>query len=149
MNVTAYDIARRFVGIEELDRGDHPLIQWGFMLCGLGPETHDEVPWCSALAQVPPFLLGLPRSKSAAARSWLKVGTPVELDRAQIGFDVVILSRGDGPQPGPDVISAPGHVGFFAGMDAGRLLLLAGNQSDSVNIARYHTERVLGVRRLV
>jgi len=43
--------------------------------------------------------------KVLAGRSWLAVGRPVNLKEAEAGFDVVILKRDDGPQPGPDVIN--------------------------------------------
>ena len=59
-----------------------------------------------------------------------------------------MLSRGVGAQPGPDVIAAPGHVGFFAGLDGAHVLLLAGNQGDAVTVAPFDRTRVLGVRRL-
>ncbi len=152
MNVTAFDIAQRFVGLKELSGAQHhPLIQWAFTLCGYGMDTPDEVAWCSAFAQVPAFLLRLPRSKSAAARSWLQIGQPVDLRAASIGFDVVILKRGQGAQPGPEVLQAPGHVGYFAGWaDEGRtkLRVLGGNQSDSVSVQDFPATQVLGIRRL-
>ena len=69
------------------------------------------------------------------------------------GFDVVILSRGDGLQPGPEVLDAPGHVGFFAGFvpaPDGRHLVqvLAGNQGNQVSIQNFPAERILGIRRV-
>ena len=65
------------------------------------------------------------------------------------GFDVVILRRGGGDQPGPEVLDAPGHVGFFAGHEDPNVLLLGGNQGDSVSVAPFAAARILGVRRLV
>lgn len=148
--MTPYAIALRYVGLRELaGAAQHPFIQWCFSLCtGYGYDTADEVPWCSAFAQHPAWELRLPRSKSAAARSWLTVGIPVLPSHAAVGFDVVILTRGAGPQPGPDVIAAPGHVGYFAGWDDDRVLLLGGNQSDGVRIDRFARDRILGIRRL-
>ncbi|MCL2915995.1 hypothetical protein L2725_19835 [Shewanella corallii] len=61
---------------------------------------------------------------------------------------MVILKRGKGAQPGPDVIKAPGHVGFFAGFDGNDVLVLGGNQSDEVNVGRYPASKLLGIRRL-
>jgi len=152
IEITAYELAQRFVGqvFERAGVQDHPLIQWWLSLCGYGLDSHDEVPWCSAFCQGPTYELRLPRSKSAAARSWLTVGIPVPLDRAEVGFDVVILKRGGPGQPGPDVIAAPGHVGFFGGHEAaaGRLLVLGGNQGDAVTLGSFRTDDLLGVRRL-
>jgi uncharacterized protein (TIGR02594 family) len=108
----------------------------------------DDVPWCSAFTNWIAWHLRLPRSKSLAARSWLTVGLPVALDIAAPENDVVILQRGSGQQPGPSVIKAPGHVGFFAGLEDKHVLLLGGNQSDAVTVDRFPVARVLGVRRL-
>jgi hypothetical protein len=72
----------------------------------------------------------------------------MEPDDATPGFDVVTLKRGGGRQPGPDVIEAPRHVGFYAGTEGERILVLGGNQRNSVSIARYAKSRLLGVRRL-
>ena len=72
------------------------------------------------------------------------------LEEAAPGFDVVILKRGGGGnQPGPEVIEAKGHVGLYAGHEGTKILLLGGNQSDAVCVARYPANRLLGIRRLV
>lgn len=148
MNVTPYAVAQRFIGLREIEgSAHHPLIQWGFLLCGYGTDTPDEVAWCSAIMQVPPYVLGLPRSGSAAARSWLQVGEPIEIGGATRGFDVVVLNRGNGPQD-PSVIRAPGHVGWYVRHDERQVWLLGGNQADAFSIAPFPLERVLGVRRL-
>lgn len=163
LTITAFDLAQRFVGVEER-RGlglDHPLIVWWLELCGLDRKSLvDETPWCSAFVNGIAWDLRLPRSKSARARSWLRVGTPVDLDDARPGFDVVILKRSIGggaldTQPGPDDHTAPGHVAFFAGLEgdaqaqASHVLGLGGNQGDRVSIARFPVSAVLGVRRLL
>jgi uncharacterized protein (TIGR02594 family) len=149
LQTSLYDVAKR-LAVDEIEGPKHaPLIQYGFALCeGYDGDTPDEVPWCSAWLQVPCEVLGLPRSKSAAARSWLKVGRPVSFSEAEVGNDVVILKRGKAPQPGPNVIGAQGHVGVFAGLSGGRVLVLGGNQSDSVNVRPFDAADVLGVRRL-
>ncbi len=151
--MTIFEQAQRFVGeVQELRGAEHaPFIQWCFECCGYGPDTPDETPWCSAFVNRIAWLLRLPRSKSAAARSWLTVGRPVALAEARAENDVVILMRGGGNQPGPEVTSgAPGHVGVFAGYDAttGKVSVLAGNQANTVTVADFDADRVLGVRRL-
>ena len=150
MNLTAFDIAQRYISIKELPGGlDHPLIRWWLSLCGFDAATvHDEVPWCSAFVQGPTWELRLPRSKSAAARSWLQFGVPIEITEAKAAYDVVVLKRGAGAQPGPEVLSAPGHVGFFAGLDGLHVRELGGNHGDAVTIANFPRGLVLGVRRL-
>jgi uncharacterized protein (TIGR02594 family) len=148
MNVTAYDIALRFTGIKEVSgQVSHPQILSFLTLDSKWPKG-DHVPWCSAFVNWIAWILNLPRSKSLRARSWLQIGIPRSLDNAVRGFDVVILSRGSGKQPGPSVINAPGHVGFYVEQDSKYVYLLGGNQKDSVNVSPYSKKRVLGVRSL-
>lgn len=139
--MTPYDLGQRFVGeITELTGNDHhPLIQWFHMLCALGSDQPDETPWCSSFVNGVCWLLRLPRSKSAMARSWLTVGVPVALEDAMPGYDVVVLERGAFPK---------GHVGFFAGLDAKVVQVLGGNQSNGVTVHAFPRTSVLGVRRL-
>lgn len=149
MEVTAFDIAQRFTGIEEMSGNvDNPQIMSMLKLDAKWP-SNDEVPWCSAFANYVCWLLRLPRSKSLRARSWLEIGQGIDLEQAQVG-DIVVLKRGSGEQPGPTVIDAPGHVGFFAGWPEATdfVEVLGGNQSNTVKISRYSRDRVLGVRRL-
>ena len=148
MNVTAFDIAQRFVGTREVGGSlDNPQIMAMLRLDQGWPES-DEVPWCSAFVNYPCWLLRLPRSKSLRARSWLEVGRQIELEDARAGFDIVVLKRGKGPQPGPEVIEAPGHVGFYAGRVGDFIEVLGGNQGDTVKISTYKVDRLLSVRRL-
>lgn len=148
-DVTAFDIAQRFVGIREVSgTAANPAILAMLRLDGEWPKD-DSVPWCSAFVNYVAWLLRLPRSKSLRARSWLGVGIPILLGEAAPGYDVAILSRGTGEQPGPEVIAAPGHVGFFAGRQVNSILLLGGNQGDTVSLKTYPSARLLGLRRLL
>ena len=148
MNVTAYQIAQRFVGLREVaGHTANPQIL-AMLRLDCGAVQDDETPWCSAFVNYICWLLRLPRSKSLLARSWLTVGEAINYMTASPGYDVVVLKRGEGPQPGPNILTAPGHVGFYAGMDSGRIHLLGGNQGDAVTVAGYDLSRVLGVRRL-
>src|SRR5262249_31145424 len=135
MDITAFQLAQRYVGIQEIagDK-DHPLVQWWLSLCGFPTDVHDEVAWCSAFVNGIAWELRLPRSKSAAARSWLNVGTPVKLLDWQVGWDVVVLSRTDNP--------AQGHVGFYAGYEVpgSRVLVLGGNQTNAVCVEGFPNE---------
>jgi uncharacterized protein (TIGR02594 family) len=148
IELTAYDLAMRFVGMREVPgTGSNPAVLAMLKLDQTWPEG-DEVAWCSGFANYICWLLRLPRSKSLRARSWLGVGASVALHEAEAGFDVAILSRGENA-PGPEVLDAPGHVGFFSGWEQNqRILLLGGNQGDSVNVAPFDATRLLGIRRL-
>ena len=142
MIVTAFTLAERYVGIREMEGSslNHPLIEWWLSLCDLGFGLPDETAWCSAFVNGIAWELSLPRSKSAAARSWIRVGERVLTIDAQVGWDIVVLSRDPSPWAG--------HVGFFAGWERDKVLLLGGNQSDRVCTAPYEESRILGVQRL-
>ncbi len=147
MNITAFDLAQRFVGIKETAGASSNPAVLAMLRLDNASIQDDQTPWCSAFVNYIAWLLRLPRSKSLAARSWLLVGTPVtHIEDAIVGFDVVILNRG-GAQDA-SVIAAPGHVGFFAGMEGREVLLLAGNQGDAVSLGRFDQDRILGIRRL-
>jgi len=149
MHITAHELAERFSGIQELAGSvDNPQIMAMLKLDNSWPQN-DEVPWCSAFVNYICWLLRLPRSKDLRARSWLEVGTPVTLEQATPGFDIVVLKRGSPPQPGPDVIDAPGHVGFFAGFDGALIEVLGGNQANTVKVSRYDPQNLLSIRRLI
>lgn len=149
IETTAFDIAQRFIGVKEVDGTmANPQIMAMLRLDAQWPEG-DETPWCSAFVNYVAWLLRLPRSKSLLARSWLQMGRPVPLTAGEPAFDVVVLKRGEGEQPGPENVSAPGHVGFFAGIEGQVVLVLGGNQSNAVNIGRFPMSRVLGLRRLI
>ena len=148
MYINAYMLAERFVGIKEVSGSvDNPQILAMLRLDNDWPKN-DETPWCSAFLNYIVWLLALRRSKSLLARSWLKVGFPMKLADAVIGFDICILKRGDGEQPGPNNYTAPGHVGFYAGKDENSVYLLGGNQGNAVSVQKFPIERLLGIRRL-
>jgi uncharacterized protein (TIGR02594 family) len=148
VNIDAFAMAQRFVGMKEVAGSTaNPAILAMLRLDQEWPED-DAVPWCSAFCNYVAWLLYLPRSHALNARSWLGVGRAVSLDDAKVGFDIVVLKRGAGAQPGPDVLDAPGHVGWYAGREDKQVLLLGGNQGDAVNVSRFPESRLLGVRRL-
>jgi uncharacterized protein (TIGR02594 family) len=148
VEISAYDLAMRFAGIEEVPgHASNPQLLAMLQLDATWP-ADDEVAWCSAFVNYVAWLLRLPRSKALNARSWLAVGRPIDLNRAESDSDVVILRRGPDPQPGPEVLNAPGHVGFFAEYEPGTIWLLGGNQGNAVSLAPFSAGRVLGVRRL-
>ena len=162
--MTLFDLGQRFVGHlqEKPGSADHPYIRWSHSLTTLG-ESPDSVPWCSSWLNSIAWLLRLPRSKSAAARSWLTVGIPIaSLFEAKVGYDVIVLNRGGSADP---TVAGPGHVGIFAGIEKQHepiftgqeigpivevpyVLLLAGNQANAVTIARFKASEILGIRRL-
>ncbi len=148
MNVTAYSIAERYLGMGEVPgEKNHPFIQWCFSLCSMGLDTPDSVAWCSAFLQHPFWELNLPRSKHAGARSWLQVGRAVILSEARKGFDVVVFYRGLW-RPGREVLQAPGHVALFHSWENGHVRVLGANQSDRVSVIEKSTSDILEIRRV-
>lgn len=149
MEITAYDLASRFIGLKDVRGPVHNAHVLAMLRLDVPSVQDDETPWCSAFLNYVCWLLRLPRSKSLLARSWLSVGLPISPSEASVGYDVVVLSRGPLPQPGPLELDAPGHVGFFSFSDLRDVYVLGGNQGDQVSVAPYVRERVLGVRRLL
>ncbi len=148
MEISAFKLAERFIGIHEIPGSTaNPQILSMLKLDGDWPED-DSVPWCSAFTNYIAWLLRLPRSKSLLARSWLTVGEPQALEDVALGFDVVIIKRRGSNQPGAENTTAKGHVGFYSGVSGSNVLILGGNQADSVSIESYPKSRLLGVRRL-
>lgn len=136
------DLALRLVGTREVPGAvDHPMIQWAHSLAGLGLEQPDETAWCSSFMNLVAFLTGYERTRKASARSWLDIGTPVELEDAIPGRDVVVFWRGD-PQ------GWQGHVALYLARVGDSVHVVGGNQRDAVSVAPYPLERLLGVRRL-
>jgi uncharacterized protein (TIGR02594 family) len=154
IQTSCFDLAQRFIGMAEVPGTPaNPAILAMLHLDVSWPEG-DEVAWCSALTNYIAWLLRLPRSKSLRARSWLRVGQVIALADAVAENDVVILRRG-ADDSGPDVIEAPGHVGFYAGHrivggpgERSMIAVLGGNQGNSVSVAEFPVSRLLGVRRL-
>ena len=143
-----FAVAQRFIGVKETGGATSTPLVLAMLRLDASWVQDDQTPWCSSFLNFVCFLLGAPRSRSLAARSWLLVGTSIPLTDATVGNDVVILTRGPGKQPGPEVVAAPGHVGLYAGHDATHVSILAGNQGDAVSIARFPKSRILGIRRI-
>lgn len=102
----------------------------------------DDVSWCGLACAYWATRAGLPRPDGfLAARSWLNWGSPIYEGLERPG-DVCILWR---DQPG----SWKGHVGLFVRRTGNLVYLLGGNQGNTVEIAAFKAERVLGIRRWV
>ena len=125
-------IARAERGVAE-GSGD-PRIAEYFKTTSLGPQP-SSVPWCSAFVNFCVAASGLVGTNSALARSWLVWGQGVA---SFVPGCIVIGSRGS---------PALGHVGFYVG-DAGQdsILLLGGNQHNSVNVSGFPKANVLARR---
>lgn len=149
--MTTYDLLKLCLklDIRELPgAAHHPFVQLAHMAAGLGPNQPDELAWCGSTMALVHKMLGLPLPiKPARARSWMTVGKYVDPKQVLPG-DICVFKRGDGVQPGPDVLDASGHVAFFDGFDAhGNVLAFGGNQKNSLTTVPIKAEQLLAVRR--
>lgn len=139
MNLDIITVGLSIYGIKEVPgAGDNPFILKMASDCGFTNYTHDSIAWCSLAGNWVAMKAGYERSKSLAARSWLNVGTPVDVPEPG---DAVILWR-DSPQ------SWQGHFAFFINSVSNYDYLMGGNQGDMFNIEAFTKDRVLGYRRL-
>ncbi|RUV98329.1 TIGR02594 family protein [Mesorhizobium sp. M5C.F.Ca.IN.020.14.1.1] len=130
--------ARKYLGQREVrgpQHNPHVLKWWKNMGA---PFKDDETPWCGAFVGGVLVETGIrPVAGGASAQAWLKL--PVKLDKPAVGA-VVVFWRGS-PSSGL------GHVGFVVGKDqAGHIMVLGGNQGDTVSIKPFSTDRVKGYR---
>ncbi len=92
-----------------------------------------KTPWCAAFANAILKKKGKKGTGSLAARSFFAWGKKVA--KPQHG-DVVIIKTRRGY-----------HVGFFVGFKNGKVLVIGGNQSNSVKITAYPIKSVAQFRR--
>jgi len=94
--------------------------------------------WCSASLSYYAKKHGYEYHKGLDARGWLKM--PVKVLKPKLG-DVVVFWR-ESPS------SWKGHVGLFIAQDLNIIYVLGGNQNNSLSIAAYPRDQVLGYREL-
>lgn len=129
-----YAIAWGERGVEEFTGPkDNPRIVEYQHAVDLG-EFGDEIAWCSCFVNWVMKQAGLPRTKSAAARSWQKYGK--EIQQPERGC-IVVFERGD---------PSHGHVSFFVSRDGDAVRVLGGNQGNRVQISKYPASRVITYR---
>ena len=117
--------ARKYIGLKEVKGSKHnPEIIKMWADIKRGGIKDDETPWCAAFVGAMLERTLIQSSRFESAKSYMQWGVP--LNYPAVG-SVVVFSRNGG-----------GHVGFVVGRDAsGNLLVLGGNQSDSVNIQSF------------
>jgi uncharacterized protein (TIGR02594 family) len=127
-------IGRGMIGLGEVKGAEHsPEILAMWRDIKRGGIKDDETPWCAAFVGACLERAGIKSSRFESARSYLDWG--VRLAAPAPGC-VVIFSRPGGA-----------HVGFVVGRDAsGDLLVLGGNQGDTVSIKAFKFERAIGYR---
>jgi len=130
-------VADAYRGLAEFPGAKHnPEILQMFSEAGHSWVKDDETPWCAAFVGAVLAQSGLRGTGKLNARSYMDWG--VETKTPERG-DVVVLWRGTRD-------SWKGHVGFYVGTEGNYIHILGGNQGDSVSVAKYPKDRLLGYR---
>ena len=149
MAITAYDLAERFIGTTEVPGPEHNCQIMAWLQMFLPWVEDDLTAHCGVFVGANLTYLGLPvPDKPGRARSYLTIGRPIPISEARRGFDLVIFRR-KLSDPGPDVLDALGHVAFFdSWYGASFVNVLGANQDDTVKVAPYLSDNIIGVRRV-
>jgi uncharacterized protein (TIGR02594 family) len=134
------EIAWAEIGVQETSGADAtPAIVGYFRDSGRPEITSDETAWCAAFVGACLERAGIAQTiaphEALLARSFLKVGTPI--DQPRMGA-IAVFSRGSNP--------IHGHVGFVVGWTETDIVLLGGNQANRVSTQHYPRSRLLGLR---
>jgi uncharacterized protein (TIGR02594 family) len=106
----------------------------------------DETAWCSAFVNWCLTQAGVQGTNSAKARDWHDGNWGRTVEPPVIGCLVVMWRER------PDHPDRLGHVGFYAGEEGNRILVLGGNQAeegsgvDTINVKAFPKQRVLSYR---
>lgn len=131
----AFDIAAQQIGLNE---NEQRAALSEYMRNGGQNLDPAVTAWCAAFVNASLSQAGIEGTGKLNARSYLDWGQ--EVSNPQRG-DIAVFSRGD-----PN--GWQGHVGFFDGYNQdGSIRVLGGNQGDSVSIANYDANSLLGFRR--
>lgn len=130
------EVARRELGVKEArGRMSNPRIETYHSITNAG-SAPDETPWCASFVGWCLEQAGIRSTRSKSASSYLRWGTDCGLEPGA----VVVFGKHD-----PDA-KGTGHVGFLVGVEGDRVLVLGGNQSDSVNVAKRPKNALIGLR---
>lgn len=133
MNTPWLDLAKKYLGEHEVaGRKDNQFILDCFKHTGYKAD-HDEVPWCAAFVCRVLEESGLSSTKSAAAASFEKYGTPCELKPGA----VIVFKWASGGHH----VTLCHHV-----VDDHYVACLGGNQSDQVKISVFNRAYIVAIR---
>lgn len=126
--------ARKYIGLKEFKGPEsNPAIVQFWKDIKRGGIKDDNTPWCAAFVGAMLEHVGIRSTRFESAKSYLEWGEP--LDHPVEGC-IVVFGRTGG-----------GHVGFVVGeSEAGKLVVLGGNQSDMVKLSPFGRANVLGYR---
>lgn len=130
-----YKVAKRFEGLREVPGIGHNHTILGWLESLKAWWRDDETPWCGVFVAYCLKEAGLPYPKLyMRAKSWVDYGSLLRPDRLAPGA-ILVFDRAGG-----------GHVGFYAGEDAGFYYVFGGNQSNGVNLMKLGKSRLIASR---
>jgi uncharacterized protein (TIGR02594 family) len=128
-------------GLREIDgKNSNPEIVAMAEELGFDMDDDSTLAWCSLAMNYYAKKCGYEYTKSLAARSWLNPPTKIMVLKPTMG-DIVVLWRGS-------PMDWRGHVGLFINWDNRYVWVLGGNTNNSISIAAYPRDRILGFRQL-
>lgn len=142
-NFKVLAMAASQIGTLEWKSGSNPKVEeyldYGSRVDNKDSGLRDEVPWCSGFCSWVLEKCSMGSTNSLMARSYEKWGVSSKL--SPLPGDIVTFWR-------KSKASGFGHVGFFVGWKKpNQVLILGGNQNDSVNVTAYSTSRLVDIRR--
>lgn len=128
-------VARDLIGTKEIPGVRHSNIIQGWLRKLGAWWSDDETPWCGVFLAYCMQKAGLPFPKAYyRASAWADYGSRLRTDRLAPGA-ILVFQRAGG-----------GHVGFYLGEDKTHYIVLGGNQSNAVSIAKIRKDRLIASR---
>jgi uncharacterized protein (TIGR02594 family) len=130
------ELAKAEIGVKErAGKAINPKIKAYYEDAGHPYVKDDAVPWCAAFVGAMLVRAGLKGTGALTARSYLTWGKPL---KKPVPGAIMVFRRGNSEWQG--------HAGFYVTQDDTHYHILGGNQSNSVSIARYSKDTLLGIR---
>lgn len=128
------------LGITEiLGKRHNPRIVEMFHKAGFPGINDDETAWCAAALNAWVIEGGLKGSGSLLARSFLKWGKPLPLEKNAPRGSVAVFKRGSNP--------IYGHVAIVLEDKGGYITHIGGNQGNKVSISKTKRSELIGLRQ--
>lgn len=131
-----YDIAQAEMGVKEIlgaNKNNQRILDY-HATTTLGAKT-DEVPWCSSFVNWVTKQAGIEGTNNALANSWVDWGVDVSVPKKG---DIVVIKRINKNSDSHNTGSSTGyHVGFYVTANKVAILLLGGNQGNSVKKSNF------------
>ena len=127
--------ATLFRGLKEVPGPRHNLTILGWLDALKAWWRDDETAWCGVFVAYCVKEAGLPYPKLyMRAKAWADYGALLRPDALSPGA-ILIFDRAGG-----------GHIGFYAGEDAGHYFVLGGNQANGVSVMKLGKSRLVASR---